>query len=307
MRKTNPIWRGVGRGRPTHKETIVQNKAKLGQDGTSGGRRIRRGQSCETKPISAVAAVGSPNIPAFHHSTIPVRCHLCKTNPIWHPGQAGGVPDGAKRAKQSQFPATPGGMVPGGRGPRDKCAKRTQSFDCGLKTELRPDRPACGRLGPTRAVCTNKPNSARLGQGQVPGGRKMRNKAKLGRTRASGGRRAGGACCAKQSQSAAGRAGTSRTHRAKQSQFLPGRCRARTPNPRSGRGQAPRGAEGNRAKRSQFQGSSRSDGCGIRHPMPATPVAHGKLDFALRDLPISPGSGSIRLLWLHPHSVRQER
>jgi hypothetical protein len=37
------------------------------------------------------------------------------------------------------------------------------------------------------------------------------------------------------------------------------------------------------------------------------PVAHGKLDFALRGLPISPGSGRIRLLWLHPHSQRQER
>ena len=33
----------------------------------------------------------------------------------------------------------------------------------------------------------------------------------------------------------------------------------------------------------------------------------GKLDFALRDLPISRGSGSMRLLWLHPHSQRQER
>jgi hypothetical protein len=47
---------------------------------------------------------------------------------------------------------------------------------------------------------------------------------------------------------------------------------------------------------------------GERHgAIVSKPVAHGRLDFALRDLPISPGSGSIRLLWLHPHSQRQER
>ncbi len=49
-------------------------------------------------------------------------------------------------------------------------------------------------------------------------------------------------------------------NRAKQSQLAPGRCRARTPNPRSGRGRAPRRAGTNCAKRSQFPGGVRWDG-----------------------------------------------
>jgi hypothetical protein len=56
--------------------------------------------------VSAVAAVESPIIPVFHHSTIPVRRRLCRTNPI--------------------FPAGTGGTRPQGRGARDQCAKQTQ-------------------------------------------------------------------------------------------------------------------------------------------------------------------------------------
>jgi hypothetical protein len=51
-------------------------------------RRHRR-QTCETNPISAVAAFGSPIIPVFHHSTIPLlgrgtrdAGQMRKTNPI---------------------------------------------------------------------------------------------------------------------------------------------------------------------------------------------------------------------------------
>jgi hypothetical protein len=38
------------------------------------------GQSCETNPISRRTRY--PMIPLFYHSTIPIRCRLCKTNPI---------------------------------------------------------------------------------------------------------------------------------------------------------------------------------------------------------------------------------
>ncbi len=49
-----------------------------------------------------------PMIPVFHHSTIPIQCQLCKTNPIW-----------------------PGSGRAGSR--RTKDAKRTQFLDCGLR------------------------------------------------------------------------------------------------------------------------------------------------------------------------------
>jgi len=70
--KTNPIRKGVGRGRPTldqvegglHEEPIMQNKAKLGQDGTSG----RRCQLCKTNPI-------------WGRTGCPWR-RLCETKPI---------------------------------------------------------------------------------------------------------------------------------------------------------------------------------------------------------------------------------
>jgi hypothetical protein len=61
MCETNPIFRlRIADLVQTHGDTRpsgcagrnVQNKAKLGQDGESGGRRTGRGESCETKPIS---------------------------------------------------------------------------------------------------------------------------------------------------------------------------------------------------------------------------------------------------------------
>jgi len=58
--KTNPIWPGRGR-----------TKAPVGE-------------RCETNPISGSwPTSGIPIIPLFYHSTIPVRCRLCETNPIW--------------------------------------------------------------------------------------------------------------------------------------------------------------------------------------------------------------------------------
>jgi hypothetical protein len=49
--QTNPISQEVGRGRPTYEEPIVRNKAKLGQNGTSGGWGVTGSLLCETKPI----------------------------------------------------------------------------------------------------------------------------------------------------------------------------------------------------------------------------------------------------------------
>ena len=87
---------------------IMRNKAKLGQDGTSGKIARRRGRWCETNPIS-----GGRDTPPFHYSTIPILCLSYETKPI-PPGIGvqgsavrhlipGPCPPGF-RAKQSQFP-----------------------------------------------------------------------------------------------------------------------------------------------------------------------------------------------------------
>jgi hypothetical protein len=245
--KTNPTCPPDGQA-GSWLEPIVRNKPKLGRPGASGGRRVgeayRAEQSQFRQRVERVKCLRGKELWWIGHAgdfgeTKPIgRSQSCDnaslpgvvpaTDPIWHPGQAGGVPAGAKRAKQSQFPA-PGGTGPAGRG----------------------------------AIVRNKPNFPRAGS---PGP----------------------------------------TDRAKQSQFgWPGYASIPAFQPdavRAKQSQLPEAGH-----RGGVGGSARSDGCGIRHPMPATPVAHGKLDFALRDLPISPGSGSIRLLWLHPHFERQER
>ncbi len=90
-----------------------------------GANRAKRtqfaGESCETKPTS-----GGRDTPPFHYSIIP-------------PSQSD-----AYRAKRTQSPAGPGGTRLGGRGTRDKCAKRTQFFDCGLRISDCGFRKACG-------------------------------------------------------------------------------------------------------------------------------------------------------------------
>jgi hypothetical protein len=128
-----PLVEEVGRGRPTldqvegrrHEEMRMQNKAKLGRTGASGGRCLGEpivqneanfsiadwglrigdgpaggrlpcglpppacaGQSCKTKPIS-----GALDTAGFHHSSIPLP---------------------ARCAKQTQFPAV--GARPFSRG-----------------------------------------------------------------------------------------------------------------------------------------------------------------------------------------------
>jgi hypothetical protein len=77
-----------------------------------------------------------------------VRSVMCKTNPICYPGQAGGVPAGADRAEQSQFPA---GRGPRGIATRGKCAKRTQFGPAGQPGARVAGRPRRGTMAPNKA------------------------------------------------------------------------------------------------------------------------------------------------------------
>jgi hypothetical protein len=124
MRETNPI-RGANRakrsqfapcsrGRERSRGPIMQNKAKLGQDGTSGGRRLGEaecakrtqfqagpggpgpqgardvGESCKTNPISeSRPAGGMPTIPLFHRSSIPI--FVVHPSQQWRCGRLDGV------------------------------------------------------------------------------------------------------------------------------------------------------------------------------------------------------------------------
>jgi hypothetical protein len=141
------------------------------------------------------------------------------------------------------------------------------------------------RLCPSPRVGKTKPISATMpvGRSAFPGGKRAK-RSQFGRV--GGGRTppslAPKGCCTNKANRPAVSAGmgpggpgpgaavqtnpiSRRWQRAKQSQFAPGRCRARTPNPRSGRGQAPRRIEGNRAKQSQFRSAAvRLCGCGRR-------------------------------------------
>ena len=126
--KTNPIW-GVDRLDPgtccTDKASfaarpIVRKKANFPEPSPRGS------QSCETNPISpAGAGLGGrranvqnkpnsqwtryPIIPLFYHSTIPVRCRLCRTNPISRRGRVGrGLGDEGQTCKTNPIPAGTG-------------------------------------------------------------------------------------------------------------------------------------------------------------------------------------------------------
>ena len=178
--ETNPNWRGVGRGRPTYQEPIVQNKAKLGQDGISGGRRIREANCAKRTQFPAgpsgtglggrgaivrnepnfgertgrgargpnkpnLPPAGYPTIPLFHHSSIPIRCRLCK---------------------RSQFAATPRGTGPAGQG---------------AKVQNKPNfGESAGQWNTQHSTILSLHHSSPTAT--------MRNKAKLGQDGTSGGR-----------------------------------------------------------------------------------------------------------------------
>ncbi len=110
-----------GRGR-LYEEPIAQNKAKLGQDGASGGRRVREGSRVRNEPNFRLRRVG--------RGRRGDEGERCKTNPI-RPLEDGGrepvlslpkerppheEPSGTKCAERTQFPGVPAA-------PRRRCVR----------------------------------------------------------------------------------------------------------------------------------------------------------------------------------------
>jgi hypothetical protein len=128
--KTKPIWRGVGRGRPTYQEPIVRNKAKLGRTGTGGQRRSSctgrlrreverakrtqfaatpRGTGTKRAKRTQFRRAGRPDTPPFHCSIIPVlqsdpdhakRSQTWAGWDIWGTARQGGA-NGTKRTQSA--------------------------------------------------------------------------------------------------------------------------------------------------------------------------------------------------------------
>ena len=116
----------LGARSPLQVSASAPNKANSDQPG--GRSAVLGGANAQTNPIWLVGrAVEYPSIPLFYHSTIPIRCRLCKTNPV---GPAGPGSRRAKDAKQSQTWANWGIWGTARqwrpRSPRAKYAKRTQ-------------------------------------------------------------------------------------------------------------------------------------------------------------------------------------
>jgi hypothetical protein len=151
---------------------------------SGGGGCAKQTQFRKTHPAGEICTIS-----LFYHSTIPVRCRLCKTNPVWLvPGPRGGAWDA---------PYEPGPI-----------AQNKANFrGIGRKRHRRPERPA---PVPARQACETKP---------IPAGSTM----------GEGRRAANGARQAKQTQfpGPAGWDGVWGTkaaegNGAKQSQFPPG-------------------------------------------------------------------------------------
>jgi hypothetical protein len=70
------------RARHPNPRSIMRNKAKLGRAGVSGDRRAAGASRAKQSQFSPPRRARYPSIPLFYHSTIRIRCPLCKTNPI---------------------------------------------------------------------------------------------------------------------------------------------------------------------------------------------------------------------------------
>jgi hypothetical protein len=203
-----------------------------------------------------------PSIPLFYHSTIPVRCRWCKTNPISESRSVGvgdrscetnpisGSQAGGRRSrlyKQTQFVAVPGGTRPQGRMCETKPIPATPGgarpegraswVDCAKRSQFRavPNGPGLGDEGRGGQSCKTKPNLGRIGYlGDGVSGTHIvqdgPNSARLGPSRVP-----------------------RRTKDAKRTQFPAGWV---------GRGLGTRDVGGCRAKQSQFQ---------ARHKQPLSP------------------------------------
>ena len=143
--KTNPISGGAGWGE--RRGVNAQNEPNLGPAVRGWACTGRPGTSarvdCAKQTNSSISDCGLGT--ALRRDGRLTACHL-------RPAQA-------NCAKQSQFPATPGGTGPGGRGPWDKCANRTQ-FPATARG------PRLGERGPWSVVQTNPISGA--GPGTPP-------------------------------------------------------------------------------------------------------------------------------------------
>jgi hypothetical protein len=293
---------------------IAPNKAKLGQPGASGERRR---WSCTNKPNLA----GRPLRPAASA----LRAPVAQTNPI-PPGR-----DGARRTNKPNLPPPDGQARPwsgllrqtnpisikGGWGAAwgtwdVECCTNKPNSDRGhvkgkscMGKELwliihaedfgktKPIPGGAGRsspaarpsgLWPASVGCTNKPN---LGCSVAMRDALVNKQTQFPVRWAPRGRPI--------AQNEPNHRPADRPPRFQYS-TIPARCRSCKTKPICHR----------RAGKTIVKGKALGDATPQR-AIVSKPVAHGKLDFALRGLPIFPGSGSIRLLWLHPHSQRQER
>jgi hypothetical protein len=187
---------GPGGTRAEGRGTIVRNKAKLGQNGTSGGWRASAGPIMKNEPNLPIRArVGTgrgtslagpslaliaPNKPNFPSSETKGKCFegkelwlivptrgIGKTNPI------------ARSGAPRRCPATPGGTWPE-RVTRDRCAKQSQFGGSGrgrsLSCQTKPIPGGAGR-GEARgalgrgAKCVKQPQfvgSPRVAAGTLP-------------------------------------------------------------------------------------------------------------------------------------------
>ena len=208
--------------------------------------------------IYDLKAEGRDRIPAFHHSAVPIRCRLCKTNPIWRRQR------GAGRLPCETKPICP-------RATRGASTLREKSYDK-LDTDTASEKRsqfAHGRQWATAGNAASATGAAAVrneANSHHPGGRDTppfrysiippsrsdtdcAKRTQFGdvkcakRTQFPARRAAGPADCAKQSQLA-------RANRAKRSQFA-GDGSAMD----AGRQGCPAGAaEPKRAKRTQFGG-----------------------------------------------------
>jgi hypothetical protein len=235
MCKTNPIRGDAGGTRPQGRRTRGKC-AKRSQFHQPERGPWGEGRTCETNPIPT-----RQDSPAFHYSIIP-------------PFQSD-----ADCAKRTQFPAVPGGTRPQARGTRGKCAKRSQFGRVSggdaqpTKSRLRQTKPNLGGLGHVGKGGHRKWNgfAGTWNVGNKPNfPEPVRVTSAFERKGYGNFRRS--------------------VDREEQSQFRPtgpcdsrsiGGSRTRTPNPRSGRGQAPRRAGRiERAKRTQFGQAGRRVG-----------------------------------------------
>jgi len=138
---------------------------------------------------------------------------MCETNPICHPGQAGGVPAGADRAKQSQSPPEMPTIPSRGQScktnpitGRDEARGRRMRGKYAKRTQFAP-----GPGGTRRGVLYKQTQFlplCRSGDRRSREGKSCETKPNLGAPAVSGGRRVDGARCGKQSQFPAGPGGT---------------------------------------------------------------------------------------------------